>query len=284
MGKTEPAVAGKEIFVPRRDGNRVSILYYSAPEPNAPLLLDVHGGGFVSGHHTSDDNLSSLLRDKAGVNVASVEYRYAPEAVYPVATMDCMDALEGLCADRTFNFDRERIFLIGHSAGGNVVAGLSILADGKRRLSGQILDYPFLDAKIDPRKRPQILLSIPPSVMKRFNDKYYPDRSTRGEALASPVYMSAAQAGRMPPTLVLTCSRDSLRDDGIRYAELLRENGARVEHVEIEGAVHGLTEMVASGGIDDCWWLGKKKIATQRELFLQAVDVIQSFIERCTNS
>ncbi|HRX58183.1 MAG TPA: alpha/beta hydrolase [Eubacteriales bacterium] len=282
MNGKEQTIAGTEIFAPRRDGKRVSVLYYCARTPGAPLLFDVHGGGFASGHHYMDDNMSALLRDRLDINVASVEYRYAPEVVYPVATQDSMDALEGLCADETLDFDRERIFLIGHSAGGNIVAGMSILAAGKRKLRGQILDYPFLDAKIDPRKRPQILFSIPPSVMKRFNDGYYPDRSTRGEALASPVYMDAAEAGRMPPTLVLTCSRDSLRDDGIRYAALLRENGARVEQIEIEGAVHGLTEMVASGGIDDCWWLGKRKIARQRELFTDAAGAICAFIERET--
>lgn len=280
MSKTEQTIKGTEMFTHRRDGGRVSVLYYGAQTPDAPLLLDVHGGGFASGHHDSDDNMSALLRDRLDVNVASVEYRYAPEAVYPVASEDCMDALEGLCADETLDFDRTRIFLIGHSAGGNIIAGMSILAAGNRKLRGQILDYPFLDAKIDPRKRPQILFSIPPSVMKRFNDGYFPDRSTRGEALASPVYMDASKAAQMPPTLVLTCSRDSLRDDGIRYAALLRQSGARVEHVEIQGAVHGLTEMVASGGIDDCWWLGKKKIAKQRELFVEAIDAICAFIKR----
>ncbi len=282
MIQKEPVIIEKEIFVPRRDGGRVSVLYYDAGRPDAPLLVDVHGGGFVSGHHYMDDNMSALLRERLRVNVASIEYRYAPEAVYPVATQDCMDALEGLCADEAIHFDRDRIFLIGHSAGGNIVAGMSLLAAGKRKLRGQILDYPFLDARIDPGKRPRILFSIPASVMKRFNERYFPDAATRGEALASPVYMSAAQAAQMPPTLVLTCSRDSLRDDGIRYAALLRENGARVEHVEIEGAVHGLTEMVTSGGIDDCWWLGKRQIARQRELFTEAVDAIAAFIERET--
>lgn len=276
-------IIGSERFVPRRDGGRVGILFYAAKTANAPLLIDVHGGGFASGHHYSDDNLSALLRDRLNINVASVEYRYAPEVVYPTATEDCMDALEGLCADETLDFDRRNIFLIGHSAGGNIVAGMSILAIGSRLLRGQILDYPFLDAKIDPRKRPQILFSIPPSVMRRFNDRYFPQAGKRDEALASPVYMNAEQVKKMPPTLVLTCSLDSLRDDGIRYAVLLRKNGVQVKHVEVKGAVHGLTEMVASGGIDDCWWLSRRIRAHQRELFLQAIDVIQSFIERTTN-
>ena len=283
MSKAGQPLIGKEIFTPRRDGGTVGVLYYAAGKPNAPLLIDVHGGGFVSGHHYSDDNLSALLRDRASVNVASVEYRYAPEAVCPTATEDCMDALAGLCADASLDFDRERIFLIGHSAGGNVVAGMSILAAGKRKIRGQILDYPFLDAWIDPRKRPHIRYSIPAFYMKRFNDRYYPDKAKRAEALASPVYMSAAQAKETPPTLVLTCSMDSLRDDGIRYAALLNESGAQAEHIEIQDAVHGLTEMVASGGIDDCWWLGKKRIARQRELFERAVGGICAFIEKESN-
>lgn len=277
--KAKPTIDGRRVTLPRRDGGSLDILYYTAPRSNAPLLLDVHGGGFISGHSESDDVLSTLLRVRSDVNVASVEYRYAPEVEYPVATEDCVDAINALCEDSTFDFNRDQLLLIGHSAGGNIVAGISILMMGKRTIAGQILDYPLLDVKIAPNKRTPVIFSIPPSMMRRFNDCYFPNHSTRGEATASPVYMSEEQARNMPQTMVLTCSLDSLREDGIRYVALLREHGVSVKHIEMQGAVHGVTEMVASGEVDHCWWLGKRRILRQKQLFEQAVSEICLFIQ-----
>lgn len=269
---------GKELFFRRRDGGEVSTLFYSSNKPDSPLLIDVHGGGFVSGHHYSDDSLCSYLNERLDINVASIEYRYAPKVSYPVATQDSFDALLGLLNDTDINFNRNRIFLMGHSAGANIVAGLCILLEDKINIRGQILNYPFLDAYIDPGKRTQYRFSIPPFNMKILNKKYFPDKVTRKNPLASPVYLDTQKAKNMPDSLIITCSMDSLREDAIKYADILRDAGTFVEHIEYEDAVHGFIEMVAADKIKRVWWLGKSLVNKQYDLYSKAIDRICSFI------
>lgn len=271
-------IIGKELFYDRRDGGEVSTLLYTSHKPNSPLLIDVHGGGFVSGHHYSDDSLCSYLNKKLDINVASIEYRYAPKVEYPFATYDCLDALIGLCKDKSLNFNRDNIFLMGHSAGANITAGLCILLEGQINIRGQILNYPFLDAHIDPSNRTQYRFSIPPFNMKILNKKYYPDKDTRKEPLASPVYMTKSQSRSIPDSLIITCSMDSLREDALKYADILKKAGTFVEHIEYEEGVHGFIEMVAAKKIKRVWWLGKSLINKQYGLYSDAIDKICDFI------
>ena len=271
-------IIGRELFLNRRDGGEVSTLFYSSHKPDSPLLIDVHGGGFVSGHHYSDDSLCSYLNERLDINVASIEYRYAPKVSYPVATYDCFDALLGLFNDTDINFNRNSIFLMGHSAGANIIAGLCILLEGQINIRGQILNYPFLDAYIDPGNRTKYRFSIPPFNMKLLNKKYYPNKVTRKDSLASPVYMDTQKAKIMPDSLIITCSMDSLREDAIKYANVLKSAGTFVEHIEYEDAVHGFIEMVAAEKIKRVWWLGKSLVNKQYDLYSRAIDKICSFI------
>jgi len=271
-------IKGKELFFKRRDGGEVSVLFYPSKKQNAPLLIDVHGGGFVSGHHYSDDNLCAYINKRLDINVASIEYRYVPKVVYPTATFDCFDAFVGLIDDININFNKDSIFLMGHSAGANIVAGMCILLEGKTNIRGQILNYPFLNVYIDPGKRTRMRYSIPPINLKFLNKKYYPDKTTRNEPLASPVYMTDKQAEIIPDSLIIACSMDSLREDAIRYVDVLKNAGVYVEHIEYKNAVHGFIEMVAAEKIKRVWWLGKTLVKKQSDLYIQAIDKICSFI------
>ena len=271
-------IIGEERIFKRRDGGEVGVLFYPSRKPDSPLLVDIHGGGFVSGHHYSDDKLCSFLNNRLDINVASIEYRYAPKVSYPESTYDCLDAVQGLIDDKEINFNRNRIFLMGHSAGANIAAGLSILLGKRIDIRGQILNYPFLDAYIDPETRPRHRYSIPPFNMKILNMKYYPEKDSRKDPLASPVYMTAEQAGSIPDSIVISCSMDSLRQDADRYVSLLKEAGVLVEHIEYEDAVHGFIEMVAAGKINRVWWVGKTLINRQKDLYTNAIDRICNFI------
>lgn len=274
---------GKEMFFKRHDKGEVSVLFYPSQKQNAPLLIDIHGGGFISGHHYSDDNLCEFINKKLDINVASIEYRYIPKVVFPTATIDCFDALTGIINDESINFNRDSIFLMGHSAGANIVAGMSLLFEGKKNIRGQILNYPLLDVYIDPGERVRMKYSIPPVNMKFLNKKYYPDKNTRNDPLASPIYMTVKQAEKITDSLIITCSLDNLREDAVRYAEVLKNAGVFVEHIEYEDAIHGFIEMVAAGKIKRVWWLGKALIKKQNELYLMAIDKICSFINERTS-
>ncbi|HWQ59299.1 MAG TPA: alpha/beta hydrolase [Clostridia bacterium] len=267
---------------PARDGHRIGVTYYASFKRGAPLLLEVHGGGFVGGHNTDDAQLCLDLLARTGMNVASIEYRYAPEKLYPWATTDVFDALAGLRADEELDFDRARVSAIGHSAGGNIVAGLCLLLGDEAQLCAQVLDYPFLDATLDPAERPKVSYSIPLLMMRRFLRAYFPDESARAETLASPALLGAEDARRMPPTFLLTCDQDNLRSDGLRYLEKLRAAGVPTEWLELEHTQHAYVETVPGGGIEDCWWMSRRMKARQKECYSVALEEIAKFLRaRC---
>lgn len=279
MAKRPATIKGISHLLPRRDGGQVEILYYAAPQPGAPLLIEVHGGGFMHGHHWDDDNLCDLFRQRLSINVATVEYRYAPEAVFPKATEDVYDALLALLDDLSFDFDRHNVFLTGHSAGGNIVAGIGLLDRGAHKLRGLILNYPFLDCVIDPKDRPKIKGSIPVFFMNIFNKKYFPDVSRRGESLASPVLASDDEIRHMPATLVITCGRDNLNVDGAKFFKRLTENGVDARHIEFEKALHGFVETVPNGTDSQMFWIAKAEREEARQLFEKFMEEASGFIK-----
>ena len=282
MAKRPATIKGARHLLPRRDGGQVEILYYAAPQTNAPLLIEVHGGGFMHGHHWDDDNLCDLFRQRLSINVASVEYRYAPEIVFPKATEDVYDALIALLGDPSFDFDRNNVFLTGHSAGGNIVAGIGLLDRGEHHLRGLILNYPFLDCAIDPKERPKIKGSIPVFMMNIFNKKYFPDVNQRGESLASPVLASNDEIRRMPATLIITCGRDNLNIDGARLFRRMTENGIQSRHIEYEKAMHGFVENVPKGTDDRMFWISKAERQQTRQYFERFMDEACGFMKSWT--
>lgn len=268
----------KEYIIEKENDEKLRILWYPAKKEYAPLLVEVHGGGFIGGCPEDDQVLCETLCEQCDVNVASIDYRYAPERIYPTATYDGYELLEYLYNHKEIDFDREHIFLIGHSAGANVVTGMCQLAVGKILIQAQILDYPFLDCYINPKKRMKVRYAIPPFVCKKFNDAYYPNVETRKDALASPRYIDEAIAKNMPKTLVITCGRDNLREDGMDYAKALENAGVSVKEIDYPDAVYGFIEIVPGDGIQSNWWLPKKLRMKQVELYQEALKEIVEFV------
>ena len=258
-----------------RDGAEISLLYFTSDVKNAPLIFDIHGGGYTSGEAKGDENLCRVLREKCGANVATVEYRYAPNVRYPQATDDCKDALLYLINNEEFNFDRDRIFLMGHSAGGNAVVAVS--ADMGDLIAGQILDYPWLDVRLD-RRKPYIMYSIPAFVINGMSRSYF-RAEDREKHDASAVLMTVDEAKRMPKTLLITCGRDTLKYDGEAFKKLLTMAGVPMKHKEYADAVHGFVEIYFSGRMKSQFWLSKSLIKKNEELAWDFINEVKAFIE-----
>lgn len=268
----------KELKILTRDGAEIKILYFSAQTQNAPLLLEVHGGGFVYGSAADDVKMCKKLSSDNGVNVASIDYRLAPEYVYPVATDDCEDALKALIVNAELHFDRKRIAVLGSSAGANIAAGLSFRVKSSAEIKGQILLYPFLNALENKRK--YVFSSFMRAELKKFNDKYFPDKKRRGEFVASPLKGSAEEIKGLPPALIFTAGIDTLAPDGAQYAELLRGAGVQCTHIHEPLARHGYFEVVPNGKIDKWWWAGKKSCAEQHRCYKAAHAQIKMFLNQ----
>jgi acetyl esterase len=282
MARQPENLKGKKFNLLRRDGGQVEVLYYQSNRPAAPLLLEAHGGGFITGHHWSDDILCAELNQRLDINVASVEYRYAPKVHYPKATEDAQDALLALIDDPSFDFDRRNVFLIGHSAGGNIVAGLCLLDQGEHDFRGLILDYPFLDCWIKPKDRPRIKYSLPGVLLDYFVKRYFPDKTRLREPLASPALAPDDLLAKLPPTLIITCGYDSLKIDGALMHQRLLANGIEARLVNYEKAWHGFIETVPSGTLDRIRFIPKADRLRMKDLYQQAVDEICKFVESKT--
>ena len=120
-------------------------------EAPLPCLLYLHGGGWVIGDLDSHDQPCRLLANAARCCVIAVDYRMAPEHVYPAAVEDCAAALRFVAENAgTLRIDPSRIAVGGDSAGGNLAAALAIHArDNGPALRYQLLVYPVTDHSFD---------------------------------------------------------------------------------------------------------------------------------------
>lgn len=225
-------------------GNRkVNIVYYPSRHNNAPLLLGFHGGGFLFGGNAMNDVMWSAVRDRLGMNVASVEYRKSPDYQYQAALDDAYDAAVYLYhhADE-FGFDQERISVMGCSAGACLSATLCIYAKQKGGISfeHQILFYPFLDAATNPDEKGEGSLTGP--IMHIFNELHCTPEEAR-YAVVSPVYAGVEEITGLPHAIFVTADFDALKHEGFKYAEMLKCAGVKTDVTLSRGMPHGFFEV-----------------------------------------
>jgi acetyl esterase len=207
-----------------------------------------HGGGFVLGDRQDWDRLLRDLAYAASAAIVFVEYSRAPEARYPVAIEEAYAATRWLAENgRDIYVDGERLALAGDSAGGNMVAAVTLLAKqrGGPKLDFQVLFYPNTDASFSSvsYKRFASGFFLSRDDMKWFLDQYLPDRARRREPTATPLNATLEQLVGLPPALVITAENDVLRDEGEAYARKLMEAGVVVTATRYLGTIHGFVTL-----------------------------------------
>jgi acetyl esterase len=238
-GDAETRFASRTADVPVREseegGRRVR--WYEPPDAIDGLLVFFHGGGWAQRSIESHDRSVRFLADLAGVRVASVDYRLAPEHPFPAAADDALVAYLSICR----RLGDERVAVGGDSAGANLAASVAITARdrGERVPDFQWLLYPCTDAAF---KRPSVKdfstgFFLTEAAMDRYNDMYLPTRELKLDPRASPIY---ADPTGLPPAYVATALADPLRDEGEAYAAML-EHGT----VQRFGHLHGFFNMTA---------------------------------------
>lgn len=207
----------------------------------APTIIYAHGGGFFSGSARLYDPVCARLATDLNCAVVSVDYRLAPEHPYPAALEDCFRALEWI-ADTGVQegFDANRIVLAGHSAGGGLMAGLSLLAQQWRgpAIRGQVLIYPVLDNRHgtpSAKTMAQAPLWGLDLSMAAW-DAYMGSQGRANGKFAAPA--RASDVSKLPPTYILSAGVDLLRDEGLRFAVRLIEAGVPVELFLVGNAFH----------------------------------------------
>ena len=242
FGSVPATVRISEDVATTRAGRVPVRLYRPAPGPTpAPLVIFLHGGGWVQGNVHSYDALCAQVADRVGAVVVSVDYRLAPEHVFPAGLHDAYDAtLWAVDRAAGLGADADRLAVMGDSAGGNLAAAITLLArDGAGpTIAAQVLMYPATDATLS---SPSIEQNADAPILSRadvhgFLGHYRGDADVR-DPLLSPLH--AADHGGLPPALIQTAELDPLRDDGVRYAAALRAAGVSVRHTDYAGVPHG---------------------------------------------
>jgi acetyl esterase len=206
-----------------------------------------HGGGWVLGDLDSHDGVCRALAIAAGAVVIAVDYRLAPEHIFPAAIEDSAAAVAWTAREAgALGLDPARIALVGDSAGGNLAAVVALMArDGALPVRPvlQGLIYPATDLVMNHASHARPLEDVPltPTTMRWFGELYCPRPADRLDWRASP--LRAANLAGAAPAFVLTVGHDPLRDEGIEYARRLEREGVRVTHVDIADQIHGFLTM-----------------------------------------
>ncbi|GDY32326.1 alpha/beta hydrolase [Gandjariella thermophila] len=208
-----------------------------------PVIVYIHGAGWVFGNAHTHDRLIRELATRSGAAVFFPEYSRSPEARYPVALEECYGAAQWVAehgGER--NLDPSRIAVAGDSMGGNMATVLTLLAKRRAgpRFVQQVLFYPVTDANFDTPSYHQFGEGyfLRRDAMQWFWEQYTPDPAQRTETTASPLRASPDELAGLPPALVITGEADPLRDEGEAYASKLRQAGVPVIAVRYEGIIH----------------------------------------------
>ncbi len=204
------------------------------------IVIYYHGGGWVLGDVLSDDPLCRDLCDRSDAIVISVDYRHAPEAVFPAAADDALAALAWVRDNAaSLGGSSDRIALAGWSAGANLAAVVSQAArgDDEPPLRGQVLLTPVTDGTQDFPSMADNAdgYMLTRSLMEWFWD-HYATADERKSPRASP--LQAGDLTGLPPAIVVTCEFDPLRDQGEAYARAMAGAGNQVEHITARGQIH----------------------------------------------
>ncbi len=210
------------------------------------LLVFYHGGGFALGGLDSHDALCRRIAAENGLLVVSVDYRLAPEHKFPAAVEDASDALAWVAEHASqLGGDPGRLFVMGDSAGGNLSAVVSLLARdaGGPRIAAQVLVYPVVDiAGSHPSKDlyPDTAV-LPREAMDFYSAAYLRQPADAQDPRVSPLL--APDLRGLPPALILVAEYDPLRDEGLAYAERLRQAGNPVSSACYPRMPHGFLSL-----------------------------------------
>ncbi|MGZ3144653.1 alpha/beta hydrolase [Lentzea chajnantorensis] len=252
------------------DGFRVRVVKPVGATGPLPVVLYIHGAGWVFGNAHTHDRLVRELAAGTGAAVVFPDYSLSPEARYPVAIDQNYAAARWVVAEgAAHGLDATRIAVAGDSVGGNMSAALTLQAKerGDVPLKAQVLFYPVTDASFDTDSYLQFAEGyfLRRDAMQWFWDQYTTNPVERAEITASPLRATTEQLAGLPQALVITAEADVLRDEGEAYADKLREAGVPVTAVRYAGVIHDFMMLNALRGTHAAEAAIKQAVAFLRE-------------------
>jgi acetyl esterase len=249
----EPVDDITERSVPGPDGD-VRVRCYTPTDdgPHQPLAF-FHGGGWLLGGLETHDALCRVLANETDSIVTAVDYRLAPEHRFPAALEDCYAATRWLANNaEAVGATADGLVTCGDSAGATLAAGVGLLArdrDGPT-VDRQVLAYPPTEFGFETESYEENAQGyfLTREDMKRFWNGYLRSETDGRHPYASP--LRAESLHGVPPSLVVTCGFDPLRDDGRALVDRLRAADVPTRHLAYDDMIHGFLTMLADPEID----------------------------------
>jgi acetyl esterase len=247
-----------KVDVKSTNGHIIPVHFYEPLnyKPNSPVIVWLHGGGFVIGNTKMYEPITTKLAAGTGCLVASIEYRKAPECKFPGPVNDCIEATKWIYDHvGEYGGDQNRLVVIGDSAGGNLTIIVTCELNDFVKLSIPI--YPAIsfgvlsESKVKNHDAPFLkALSV-----DWYNLRYFRQRSDLLDPLATPLQRNDLHL--LPRTHVITAECDVLVGEGEEYVSLLKRNGVEVTHTNYLNTIHGFfgVELLTHGNealVDTC--------------------------------
>ncbi len=240
-GEPEPLACVRDVEISAAHGAIPVRVYKTAATGALPLVVYAHGGGWVTGSLDSHDKLCRILANRLRAVIVAVDYRCAPEHVYPAALDDVEAAWHWARSEaEALGAHRTRCVVAGDSSGGNLAAALTLRlrAAGAQQPSSQVLLYPALDATCS---RPSFREYRTGFNLTGEQMAWYWDVYRAGASQAAPELspLAAVDLSGLAPAVIAVAASDVLRDEAIEYAQRLDAAGVPTRVVRCEGMIHG---------------------------------------------
>lgn len=255
LGQAEaPTPVGKVLdgmTIPGHDGTQIPIrIYYPEGSGPFPVIVYYHGGGFVIATINTYDESARSLCSNAKAIVVSVEYRKAPEAPFPAARQDAIDAYRWVTKNiSAYDGIAGKVAVAGESAGGNLATEVALAARNQelQMPTHQLLIYPITTSNLQQASDllyTNATLPLYTALLPYFSEQYVP----AGEAENPHVEPANANLKSLPPTTIIAAELDPLRSDGEVYRDSLKAAQDQVTYQLYTGVTHeffGLGAVVA---------------------------------------
>jgi acetyl esterase len=261
---------------PQKDVERIKITADSIPvlvfNPSRgqglPIIIAYHAGGFITPLIPGHEYFNWQDAKTFAAVVFSVDYRVAPEHKFPMGVNDCYNAFKWISEHgEQFGGDTSRIILKGESAGANLVAAVCQKAktDGiVQRIKLQVMNSPVVDNPANAEKYSSMQQNANGYLLTKagvlFALETYADVADFNNSDFAPI-LSKDLSG-LPPAVIITAEFDPLRDQGLAYAERLKEASVKVWYKCFPGQIHVLIEAneEASKDADELILTGMKAV------------------------
>lgn len=235
-------------------GGDIHIRVYTPKRASAdqllPVVLYIHGGGWVIADIDTYDSSARAICDKAQCIVVSTHYRQAPEHKFPAAHEDTYAAYKWVIAHaRELGGDSARVAIVGESAGGNMAAAVCLNArdEGVQLPLHQVLVYPIAGHDLNTESYREMTQAVPLNkpAMQWFFDQYL---RTPADGDTPAISLDRADLSGLPPATIINAELDPLRTEGEKLEQRFRDGGVEVERRVFDGVTHeffGMTPVLS---------------------------------------